>query len=117
MAIHFLKRCHRRRTESTDKFILLVRHSTFGMNLCLMFCACLTCRSGMARRVSLSAFVVNIVLLRYSYNASFFPFSAADMDDNSFTRLMYFALIMFVVEWIITAIVHIMIYKLYGIDS
>lgn len=74
--------------------------------------------NAMAKRMSLSAFALNITLLRfYSPNRFAFPFNTADMPDAAFERLLIFITIMFFTEWAVSTVVHIVIYRVFAIDS
>ncbi len=73
--------------------------------------------NAMSKRVSLSAFTINISLLRWSTNSQFFPFGSTDLSPADFNRLLIFVVIMFILEWANTAIVYVVIAKSFLVDA
>ena len=50
----------------------------------------------MAQRLTITSFMSSVCILRFNYNANFFPFSSLDgnLDDDAFNQLMLFCFVM-----------------------
>jgi len=73
--------------------------------------------NAMAKRITLSTFAIYVTLLRFSNNRHYFPFTDLDLGSGNYERLMIFVVIMFVTEWLVTAIVYVTLIRVYNIDA
>lgn len=70
----------------------------------------------MAQRIAMTGFIVSLVVLRHGPNAAAFPASGG-LSEAQYSLLLQFAAVMACTDWLVSTVIHFVIYFAHGLDS
>ena len=71
----------------------------------------------MSQRIAMATFAFAVLFLRSTWNANVFPFNADELSDDRYQQLLDITLAMFLTEWFISALIHILLRFATGTDD